>query len=493
LPWAVFAFLFAAMIWLFVPDDHHWLAALIFWWCKPLYDRLLLHISSQELFSLREEGQSSLQVLKKLPSLLRRNGLFSGLTYRRLSLSRGLNLPIWQLEGLKGVAREKRQRLLHIDAHRQAVWLTIACIHIEIIIYLAFFGLIILWLPSEMQSAFFTSFFLEQNIEDSRYWVELLGYTFYVISVIIIEPFYVLGSFSLYLNRRTQLEAWDIELIFRHMATRLATLKKGVAASGRLMSLLSALFLVITVLGLSASQKAYAVDEPVASVVLPAEQSKKTIEALMKTEPLSHTETIQFWRPKDWGEIEPEDFDSEKSAFETFAEEVGQTIAVIFEFGLWLLLGLVIIILIVYRDYWLALFQVSAKQEEKKAKPDVLFGMDIRPESLPDDIAVTARHYWQQGQQRDALSLLYRGGLMRLVNQDDIPLENSHTEGDVIRLSRQVLHQQREIYLEKLTQVWQRAAYAHRFPDDDMAEYLFQHWESSFSAHVVDGSVEGRA
>jgi hypothetical protein len=39
---------------------------------------------------------------------------------------------------------------------------------------------------------------------------------------LLIEPFYIAANFGLYINRRTQLEAWDIELSFRKMAARLS-------------------------------------------------------------------------------------------------------------------------------------------------------------------------------------------------------------------------------------------------------------------------------
>lgn len=489
--WVIFAVIFATILWLVVPDDSRLLAVVIFWWCKPIYDRLLLHISSQELFSLHNDTnniddnslQQHIQHLKKLPSLLRNNGLLSGLTYRRFSLSRGFNLPVWQLEGLKSTERSKRQSLLHTTTHSQAVWLTIVCIHLEFILNVAFFGLVMLWMPSHMQLDFFNIFILEQGAKEAMYWVELFGYMFYIASVIAIEPFYVMGSFGLYLNRRTQLEAWDIELVFRHMATRLATLKENThPQSSSSLSLLITFLLTSTLFGLSAYQPVYAADEPVAATTLPAEQSKSTIEALMKTEALSHTRTLSIWRPKDWDkkELEP---DIEPTAIGEFFESVGKTLAIVLESALWVLLAILVIVLIIYRHYWLSLFQGTVKTTEKKAKPDVLFGMDIRPESLPNHIAATARQLWQQGKHREALSLLYRGGLMRLVNQDNVELEDHHTEGDVLKLSRQTLHQQREAYLEQLTHIWQRAAYAHRFPDDDEAEYLFQHWESAFPVH----------
>src|SRR3546814_6024434 len=39
----------------------------------------------------------------------------------------------------------------------------------------------------------------------------------------IFEPFYVGAGLGLYLNRRTRIEAWDVEIALRRMRTRLAT------------------------------------------------------------------------------------------------------------------------------------------------------------------------------------------------------------------------------------------------------------------------------
>ena len=37
----------------------------------------------------------------------------------------------------------------------------------------------------------------------------------YAIVVLFLEPFYVASGFAMYLNRRAELEAWDIEQEFR--------------------------------------------------------------------------------------------------------------------------------------------------------------------------------------------------------------------------------------------------------------------------------------
>ena len=38
----------------------------------------------------------------------------------------------------------------------------------------------------------------------------------YAAVVLFIEPFYVAAGFGMYLNRRVELEAWDVEQEFRH-------------------------------------------------------------------------------------------------------------------------------------------------------------------------------------------------------------------------------------------------------------------------------------
>ena len=37
----------------------------------------------------------------------------------------------------------------------------------------------------------------------------------YVVAILFLEPFYVAAGFGMYLNRRAELEAWDIEQEFR--------------------------------------------------------------------------------------------------------------------------------------------------------------------------------------------------------------------------------------------------------------------------------------
>ena len=85
--------------------------------------------------------------------------------------------------------------------------------------------------------------------------------------------------------------------------------------------------------------------------------------------------------------------------------------------------------------------------------------LDIRPESLPNDIGAAARALWDAGEHRPALALLYRGLLSRLAYVHGIPIRDSSTEGDCLALATARLPNDRFDYLSRLVRVWQRFGY----------------------------------
>jgi len=91
--------------------------------------------------------------------------------------------------------------------------------------------------------------------------------------------------------------------------------------------------------------------------------------------------------------------------------------------------------------------------------------LDIRPESLPDNIGTAARKLWDSGEHRAALSLLYRGVLSRLVHVHNVPIRDSSTEGDCLRLSANRLQEQQRNYVALLVRVWQHAVYGGQQPE----------------------------
>jgi hypothetical protein len=98
------------------------------------------------------------------------------------------------------------------------------------------------------------------------------------------------------------------------------------------------------------------------------------------------------------------------------------------------------------------------------AAPSHVRDLDIRPESLPDDVGAAALALWQRGEQRAALALLYRGLLSRLVHVHAVPIRASSTEGECLALGRPRLTEQSARYTAQLVEVWTAAVYGAREP-----------------------------
>lgn len=97
--------------------------------------------------------------------------------------------------------------------------------------------------------------------------------------------------------------------------------------------------------------------------------------------------------------------------------------------------------------------------EDPFVAPTHVRDLDIRPESLPEDIGIAARVLWDRGEHRAALALLYRGMLSRLAHVHRIPIRDSTTESDCLALAASHLTQGRHEYASRLVRVWQRFVY----------------------------------
>ncbi len=96
--------------------------------------------------------------------------------------------------------------------------------------------------------------------------------------------------------------------------------------------------------------------------------------------------------------------------------------------------------------------------------PSHVRDLDIRPESLPDDVGGAALALWQRGEQRAALALLYRGLLSRLVHVHAVPIRASSTEGECLALAQPRLPEPAARYVSRLVETWAAAVYGAREP-----------------------------
>ena len=137
----------------------------------------------------------------------------------------------------------------------------------------------------------------------------------------------------------------------------------------------------------------------------------------------------------------------------------------------WLLIGAFVAVLVV-----LLVRLFSTRGSEARAArflaPTHVQDLDIRPESLPDDIGAAARVLWDRGEHRAALALLYRGMLSRLAHVYEIPIRDSSTEGDCLMLAARVLEARRTDYATRLVRTWQRAIYGGLSIDNSVVHEL---------------------
>jgi hypothetical protein len=177
-----------------------WLPGLLIWWAKPWLDRTILFVLSRAAF-----GQPT--ALDDLWSAQRRvwwSQPLLSLTMRRLSPWRSFTQPVYQLEGLPFL--KARNRVLQIRRGRTnpALLMTSAFATAEMVLALAAIALIFWLTPGELNPA---AWFSEYTSD----FLGLLATGIYALVVLFLEPFYVAAGFAMYLNRRAQLEAWDIE------------------------------------------------------------------------------------------------------------------------------------------------------------------------------------------------------------------------------------------------------------------------------------------
>ena len=182
-------------------------AVLVLVWLKPWFDRSVLFVLARASFG-EETRFADLWVHRRTVWW---HGLAGALTIRRLSPWRSYVQPVLQLEGQRGKARRRRVALI-LGSHRgAALAMQSAFASVEALIVLGAFLLPGWLLPGDERRPSV----LELLISGGD--AATLGYLLACIAaaVLVVEPFFVGAGFAMYLNRRVELEAWDIEQEFR--------------------------------------------------------------------------------------------------------------------------------------------------------------------------------------------------------------------------------------------------------------------------------------
>jgi hypothetical protein len=430
------AFVVITLGWAF---DALWAAMLALWWLEPLYDRVVLHILSRAVFG---EVSSAFSVLGAWRSWS--SGLLAALTYDRIDMARSFNLPVRQLEGQRGREARQRRRLLGRRARGQAVWLTLVWVHFEGALLWSAAAMTTLVLPAQLERSPGADEPLGGLLEMLQ-GASLEDALVYAAVILFLEPFYVAAGFGLYLNRRTVLEGWDIEVALRRIAER-----HGAAV-------LTLICLVFPVLLVFWPQPAAAQEK----------NPGQEIAEVLKGREFGYFRDTMRWQPRD-----PPKPTQAKKADLTPWHAIGYALARATEVFLWgaaaAALG--------YALWWLArrLPRAAAPGRQAYRAPPALFGLELAADKLPADVPAAAAALAGEGKLREALSLLYRGALSELVHKRGVELAASHTEGEAVRMAGMP-------FFSQLVDAWARCAYAQRFPSRQEVEALAETYREAFA------------
>ena len=226
-----------------------------------------------------------------------------------------------------------------------------------------------------------------------------------------------------------------------------------------------------------------------------AQASYGKIQEVLDREEFGETEYRKAWRKIDLSDKQNRDdkipewlikfiewFESDEPSSKSGNKVNFSLLFNIVEVLFWALaIGLIVYVLVKYHQQIRGLSSLfTSKKQVSQSLPSTMFGLDIKEESLPDDIIVSAKKHWSNGEARAAIALLLRASLIKLLNEHDCRFYDSDTEAECcFRIDKQAPKPLSQ-FMRSLVSVWQQIAYAHRIPSQDIFDSLCAQWQETF-------------
>jgi hypothetical protein len=452
---------------LLLPTHPHW-AAVLWWWFKPLYELPVLLYLSRALFSDRPGLRETWRGVRQHTWRLFRTYL----SLARLSPARSMTAGVVFLEKLPRTDRHSRVSVLTAVPTR-AYLLMVVCLHVEALLAYASVALLFAMAPALATETDWLAILLGDVDEPG--WFSIASTAIVLIGSMLVAPFYVAGGFLVYINRRMQLEGWDLEHRFR--AIRRDRRQPGtsrLAATGS--ALLPTIVIVFSLFGAQPVQAQTGVDLPSRADV------RAQIEAIQAGDEFGRTETRRVPRFKNDNDNEEEAVEIAEADLSWLSTLLAST-ARLFEVALWIAAGVIALVVIAaIRRYFPSLLPGRLDNLPERFIP--LATKHPLTADLPTDIPAAARSRMADGDNRGALSLLYRGALQALMVQHQLAVPASATEDDCLRLMELQATAQQQLRLKELIVHWQQLAYAHELQNDAVVIHLIDDWSPAFAASM---------
>lgn len=488
--------IFNALGWWLDAFGWAWLAM---WWCRPLFERAPLYVLSRGIFGEPLGALAALRAQRSWGNA----GFWGYLGWRRFSVLRSLCLPVNLLEGSAPAQRGARRRAVAAGAAGAAVVLTVACMAFEGVLVSGAIGAVFMFMPLELMSESWRAAW-DMIGQDTPAWAQLGFNLACWLASVLIGPFYVGAGFGLYLNRRTQMEAWDVEIALRRLRERLLP-----AASTLALLLCLALPLAsapvhaqdaqtVAEQADGAKEDEDRAEEPATAANDPANTPTMIFGAApvdtagfrqavnrAYEDPLQRpTRQVTRWKPIEQAEEKKKEDKTLQSDGSSKGERSNRKagiawLARLAEWGLWGLLGVLLLVLLLTARLWLPWLRGSGRRKAEAA-PQVVVEQVELPVVLPPDVATQAGLLWDQGRPRQALALLYRASVRTVGERSGIALPPGATEAQCLRASRRMPDATDRDLFARIVRMWQYAAYGGRLPSradfDALADTLRQQY-----------------
>jgi hypothetical protein len=422
----------AAGVWLLW--DHPMVLLALFWWCKPAGSRMVLFELSRRLFG---EEPSWRTVWREIPKAWTRR-FFYRFLWARFSPWLPVTLAVEDLEGLRGKAYKQRCGQVVRRSEGVVMWLYFLSDIAAAWLGLGILALFLMLVPEGQDGEWTRA--VESWDPNFPMELPLLITRTVAVCVMVAIPLadvFVTGAgFGIYINNRTWIEGWDVELAFKRLAQRL----------GKFAVVMLSFFMI----GFSAHG---AEPRPAAEVIreVKADEAFK-VHTVTDRIPKSRKSSIKW--SGDWVEI----------LMQVFAICAAA-----------LLVGLLGWMLWKYRHVFM-LRGPGVKDDKIAPSARVVMGMEVSPHSLPADVPGAAWLLWQQGRHQESLGLLYRGSISRVMELGRVEIHESDTEGDCVRRVDQAGAAVHPAYFRGITGAWIRLAYAGVSPADAEVQSLCRQW-----------------
>lgn len=398
---------------------------------------MVLFQLSRRLFGEKPSWKS---IFRELPRAWVRR-FFYRYFWARLSPWLPVTLAVEDLEGLRGKAYKQRctQVVRRGDGAMMTVYFSadLAAAWLAMVLLVGAYQLI----PQGQESVVHEAF---QQIDFSNpfdFPVLILRFVALalMLAVSLVDVFVSGAGFGIYINNRTWLEGWDVELAFKRLAQRLAKISAIV------------LFLFI---GFSPA-RTYAEESRSPEVVIREVKSAPEFKV--------HSTKIHVPKEKPKKPSKPRNW----SGMEWFGMVLlGSIVGVLVGLLGWL----------IWKSRHVFKYRgESAEIEPRKATARVVMGMEVTPESLPEDVPSAAWKLWQAGKHHAALGLLYRGAISGIIEQG-VEIRESDTEGDCLQRVEDSAPSDFPDYFRSLTRDWIRQAYAEIPPAEVEMRALCESW-----------------